>query len=306
MEYIIFLFFLLTCASGFSAVTVSVLLYLKYRRESILYYVFFLSTLTVLTFSFVLDIFDSVSTLSNQNAERLIPVVEKWMQFMTYCIFILVGPFCFHKIMGQSIKPSKVGIFITLFVISLLDSINHLAFGKWFFGVGLVVPILFGVILYIIIFISLHLKNIGNSMLKNALKLFAIITSVFLPVIMLDSFPEHVALFPNSQPYATLTVPVYFFTINCLGTWFAIRYFNQPAFMDGGEITNYFIQKFDITNREKEITELLATGLSNKEIGKKLFISFRTVETHLFNIYKKTMVRNRVELANLIQTNKKS
>lgn len=36
-----------------------------------------------------------------------------------------------------------------------------------------------------------------------------------------------------------------------------------------------------LTNREKEVTQLAANGLSSKEIGKQLGISKRTVEAHL-------------------------
>jgi DNA-binding CsgD family transcriptional regulator len=43
-----------------------------------------------------------------------------------------------------------------------------------------------------------------------------------------------------------------------------------------------------LTLREKEVRELLIQGLSNKEIGRKLGISRKTVETHVRNIYQKT------------------
>ena len=50
------------------------------------------------------------------------------------------------------------------------------------------------------------------------------------------------------------------------------------------------------TAREKEIIILLAQGLSNKEIGERLFISSETVKTHLKNLFTKTSVRSRTEL----------
>lgn len=47
-----------------------------------------------------------------------------------------------------------------------------------------------------------------------------------------------------------------------------------------------------ITEREIEIMKLIAQGYSNKEIGDKLFISHRTVDTHRTNIMKKLEVNN--------------
>jgi len=53
----------------------------------------------------------------------------------------------------------------------------------------------------------------------------------------------------------------------------------------------------DLSPREKEILALLAEGLSNKELGAALHISFTTVRTHLMHIYEKLHVRCRTEAA---------
>lgn len=47
-----------------------------------------------------------------------------------------------------------------------------------------------------------------------------------------------------------------------------------------------------LTEREIEILRLISDGLSNKEIGDKLFISHRTVDTHRTNLMKKLDVHN--------------
>lgn len=49
-----------------------------------------------------------------------------------------------------------------------------------------------------------------------------------------------------------------------------------------------------ISNREKEIIQLIADGLSSNEIGQKLFLSSHTVNTHRKNILGKLNVRNSV------------
>lgn len=53
-----------------------------------------------------------------------------------------------------------------------------------------------------------------------------------------------------------------------------------------------------LSDREKEVLELLADGLLYKEIGEKLFISIGTVRQHIHNIYKKLQVQNRTEAIN--------
>ena len=51
-----------------------------------------------------------------------------------------------------------------------------------------------------------------------------------------------------------------------------------------------------LTARESEILELVAQGLSNKEIGDKLFISPATAKTHLSRIMQKTNCHSRAQL----------
>lgn len=51
-----------------------------------------------------------------------------------------------------------------------------------------------------------------------------------------------------------------------------------------------------LTEREIEIIKLIVEGLSSKEIGEKLFISDRTVETHRNNLMKKLELKNVVGL----------
>jgi len=53
-----------------------------------------------------------------------------------------------------------------------------------------------------------------------------------------------------------------------------------------------------LSNREKEILELLSRGLMYKEIAAELFISPETVRKHVYHIYEKLHVTNRIEAVN--------
>jgi DNA-binding NarL/FixJ family response regulator len=52
-----------------------------------------------------------------------------------------------------------------------------------------------------------------------------------------------------------------------------------------------------LTPREMEVVQLLAEGLSNKQIAQRLSISPRTVNFHLDNVYSKLHVTSRTEAA---------
>ncbi|MFW5807851.1 MAG: LuxR C-terminal-related transcriptional regulator [Spirochaetota bacterium] len=65
-------------------------------------------------------------------------------------------------------------------------------------------------------------------------------------------------------------------------------------------ITDLFLEKYHITEREKEIILFVASGFSNHEIAEKLGISLGTVKNHLYNIFQKVHVKNRMELCNFL------
>lgn len=51
----------------------------------------------------------------------------------------------------------------------------------------------------------------------------------------------------------------------------------------------------DLTSREREVLGLIANGLSNQEIADKLFITLKTVKTHVSNILSKLEVADRTQ-----------
>jgi DNA-binding NarL/FixJ family response regulator len=51
-----------------------------------------------------------------------------------------------------------------------------------------------------------------------------------------------------------------------------------------------------LTAQEQQIAELAAQGLSNREIGERLFLSSRTVGSHLYRIFPKLGITTRAQL----------
>jgi DNA-binding NarL/FixJ family response regulator len=54
--------------------------------------------------------------------------------------------------------------------------------------------------------------------------------------------------------------------------------------------------RYELTAQERQIAQLANDGLSNPEIGARLFLSPRTVEWHLRNVFSKLAIRSRREL----------
>jgi DNA-binding CsgD family transcriptional regulator len=72
----------------------------------------------------------------------------------------------------------------------------------------------------------------------------------------------------------------------------------QPA--PSPEIASLIVQAYGLSERERQVTELCAQGLSTKEIAAALHISPHTVQDHLKAIFDKTGARSRAELVGKI------
>ncbi|WP_048316172.1 response regulator transcription factor, partial [Crocosphaera watsonii] len=53
----------------------------------------------------------------------------------------------------------------------------------------------------------------------------------------------------------------------------------------------------ELTPTETKVVQLVAKGLSNREVAEKLSVSRRTIESHVSNMLNKTSLKNRTELA---------
>ncbi len=81
----------------------------------------------------------------------------------------------------------------------------------------------------------------------------------------------------------------------------------NTSILNSGEVTpdllNFFCSQYNITTREKEVAKLIVAGYKSEKIEKQLHISASTVRKHIYNIYQKTNIKNRVSLINKIIQN---
>jgi DNA-binding CsgD family transcriptional regulator len=68
------------------------------------------------------------------------------------------------------------------------------------------------------------------------------------------------------------------------------------------ELPAGFAQRYRLTPREREVAELVLTGMRARDIAERLFVSTKTVEAHLYSVYRKCGVRSRVELLNRVRS----
>jgi two-component system nitrate/nitrite response regulator NarL len=80
--------------------------------------------------------------------------------------------------------------------------------------------------------------------------------------------------------------------------------FEQTIFKEQNRILQKSVTV--LTDRERQIMHLVAKGLSNKEIGRRLNITDGTIKVHLHHIFEKLEISNRTTLAALVMTQRET
>jgi DNA-binding CsgD family transcriptional regulator len=88
---------------------------------------------------------------------------------------------------------------------------------------------------------------------------------------------------------------------------FLINYFFHypvPTALASDNLSEEFLSRYGITDREGEVIQKVIQGKSNADIASELFISLATVKTHLHNIYQKIGVDSRYDLLARVRSGK--
>jgi len=130
--------------------------------------------------------------------------------------------------------------------------------------------------------------------------LYGVVGGVLIALLKLIEYKHFVNEYP-SEIYGGLIAII--FTV--LGIYFGLRWTRArevvvirevPVRMDGPFVLDAGkLKEVGLTAREHEILALIAQGLSNREIGEKLFVSENTVKTHSSRLFEKMQVNRRVQ-----------
>ncbi|MFC1500726.1 response regulator transcription factor [Candidatus Zixiibacteriota bacterium] len=70
--------------------------------------------------------------------------------------------------------------------------------------------------------------------------------------------------------------------------------------MELGDLMNEICARYNISNREREVAELILQGKSNQEIQDQLYISISTVKNHNYRLFRKLGINSRGQLASMV------
>ncbi len=300
MEHYNFLFYLISLSTGILSVGISTGIYLHYRKKPILYYILFLVSLILIIIS--LSITRYLALLRMLYFTRLFSPVET-LGFLGLIMVMIILPRFLHSLIARPYSKLKSLLFPGLaFIQAIIIFFSRLYELEERLIIYFSIPFVF-VFLYCLVFIGMSIGKIGNRILKNGIIVFFILSLLYFPLNILEMIRERYTFLNISYRFELFTLPLYFFALNLFSIIFALLFFNQPAFIEKGRVTDYFQRSYGISIRESEIIENIVSGMKNEDIADKLYISTKTVNNHIYNIFQKTGVKNRVQLVNLITTN---
>ena len=274
----IILFF--ACLFSFAAVLISLLFFLRYKK------IFFFHVLLILFSFFLLCTNNLYAAIHSPITDRTILCI--FGAFLTVCFSYGIIHFTFDLIKISeaatirkicSIYSLAVFVFSIIMIFTSLPEKPALLLNI----LGIWIPTAFSLLISIIF----H-KRIDSGVFRKEKWIFVILALLNLIL----------SFILNSAPF------IFIISISILIYHIFYRfYFSSPISRTEKTLTEDFIKDFSITKREQEIIIALLDGKSNKELAEALFVSEKTIETHLANIYRKVGVKNRLELFSRLKNN---
>lgn len=151
-----------------------------------------------------------------------------------------------------------------------------------------------------VVFMFTKLNKVSHKKKREDLKKFAV-------VYLLSFITLGISDYVYFGEYTAFIEVFVYFSINfpplLIFSWYLNKYYVDYLSLDQeSDILDLFFSKYHITPREQDIMKLILEGKSNIEIGKDLYISTHSVRNHIYNIYQKLGVKNRVQITNLIRS----
>ncbi len=309
MQHLRLLIYLISFACGISLISSVIHLYPKYPREYLKKYLKHIIVLNVLA---ILSMFYRYLNLFSASPTEPFTGIQIYLYSTIFSFGIVVtflNLYTFLLVLIELLEWGKNRIFLILFMLGSIivilliiqglsavfvrDEIDTLMNNLIAFDIAASAVILICA-LVILIFSNILRDHKKRKLIKGFLILYGFSYGIMFTTAVLKNSIYRIFYFSYGISFLILNLLPLIFIRRLLGR-VEIQEFSHIS----GEGYDHIYANYGITNREKEIIQLIISGKSNKEIGEILFISVKTVKYHVYNVYRKLKIKNRIELINL-------
>lgn len=304
ITHLTFIYFLLTFLIGIISATVLILIALKTRKDVLKYFLFFYIAFTVNIIIYTVIIYIRTN-IPDINFSFYVILTFLYISVSYFLVFSVL--FFVHFLINLHKRNIFNLIFgLLLLIIAIIDILtfnvdfeNKSISSKLYLeNVNTDIPniIIVVVIAYTFIISMIFYKKITDSQYKTIIKISLIFICFSIPSTIIDTL--------SPKPF---NIPIYFFPIIyflfgiIFTVYFSRYYLSKMTYSFDKDDIEHFLEKYDISEREKDVLLLIIKGLSNKVISDKLFISLNTVKAHNKSLFKKLNIKSRFELVSLMK-----
>jgi DNA-binding CsgD family transcriptional regulator len=307
MQHLIIFIDIITVIVGLAAVLLFTLIYLKYKVDMLRNFIIVQSTCV---FGLIISLF-RLYYMTEMQFNMQIQVIS----YIFFLIFLSLNIYYisrfFHDLTESQFTRLHSIIFAILSFIFIINAIlpfciysdlkdiySAMIYGLINFGNFIYIS----VIIYICILMIVRYKKVKNPQLKKLLRIIMILILIYLVGMSIDLVNVKIN---NNYSYdynGLIFARICLLLESIIFIVFFFVYFVKKMHFSTiiAKIPESFIKQFNITEREEEILMLLLENKTRRDISRWLFISPKTVEKHISNIYHKLSVKDRDELYNLI------
>ena len=235
----------------------------------------------------------------------LLSVYILWFPVFFYFIPRVLYSFI-GKPFPKGIKIFSLGFSLTILLMLFFTLIilhnPRMIYWALIFEIKSIINILFTVIYTVITIILLkEYKTVKDPIILGGLHKAGILSLIFIPVLVFE-----VIIIPLNQDFKLIPIDN-FFTLLIYSLWniLSITGFYKVVMLKEKLVSHEksslsHLDSYMVTPREKEIIKKLITGKSYQEIADELFISYPTVKSHVYNIYNKLGIKNKIEMIQMV------
>lgn len=314
MQHIILFYYFLSLAMGAGTILVAFLIYVNNRLRVIRYYIYLLINLTVFV---MLNAFSVYRYYITRDTDLEMTLLTAILFIICLGFFILLIPSFFHILLDKPFKGIlplvfRAGSFVSIILVfipffSASAVADRVTIAK-FLLYGIYSPMVLATVGYALVLLILNYKKILNKIMKTLIRNILLLMAVFLPLLfVLDLNTYNLTVSRKIMPFGLTLLPMFYLFWSLISIVYSARYlFIRPMevmpLSETIEIPASFLEKYNITKREREIIELLFQSYSYNKIRETFFISMGTVKNHVHNIYYKTGTHGGDELKKLVRT----
>ena len=298
MQHMCIFFYLVTLLIGAGSLALSGLVYYRTRNSLLGRYLLYLSSLTffVLSYLFALS-YANLNLAGDSFGLVLLLVILSLVAFATLMFSI---PVFSHSLVLKGTSRRKnviVGIVSAIALVLMFSSLNidkareHISQTRDF-RLYLALTLFYLMVLYSIGLKIAYWKRLDQER-KAIARSITVLNVAFFPGVVYDL---HLCVMHQ----VLIFTPLFYCVFAVLFTVYVAKRYSMGLKLTAAGITEASLDKAavgaGISSREKEIIQLMLSGLGNREIAERLFISLNTVKTHNRNIFRKMNVNSRFEL----------